>query len=151
MVKMTEIFFYHLEQHTIDKFLPPLLEKILDKGWKALVICSSEHQMTDLNEKLWTYSDDSFLPHGVIEEGFPEEQPVLLVTSFQNINQSEACVLFAEAEKYYDLKEFQRVLYAFSGEDQRLIARKAWVHYKAQGYSMSYWKQDALGHWKKEQ
>ena len=32
-----EIWFYHLERSTLDQVLPTLLEKTLERGWRALI------------------------------------------------------------------------------------------------------------------
>ena len=34
---MTEILFYHLERAALESVLPGLLEKSLERGWKAVV------------------------------------------------------------------------------------------------------------------
>ena len=35
--QMTEILFYHLEAQPLEKVLPVLLEKSLERGWSAIV------------------------------------------------------------------------------------------------------------------
>ena len=34
---MAELWFYHLERGELERALPPLLEKCLQRGWRALV------------------------------------------------------------------------------------------------------------------
>lgn len=38
---MTEILFYHLQQQPLEKVLPTLLEKSLERGWRVVVQASS--------------------------------------------------------------------------------------------------------------
>ena len=66
---MTEVLFYHLERQPLDRVLPSLLEKTLERGWKAVVRCGSEQRLEALDLALWTYRDDSFLPHGKQADG----------------------------------------------------------------------------------
>ena len=74
---MTEIRFYHLEQRRVDQALPPLLERALEEGRRVLVRASSDEMVAALNERLWTYDDASFLPHGAAGDGDPMTQPSL--------------------------------------------------------------------------
>ena len=60
---MAEIWFYHLEQSALEAALPPLLEKCLARGWRALVRGGQPERLEALDDLLWTWRDDSFLPH----------------------------------------------------------------------------------------
>ena len=61
---MTEILFYHLERQALDAVLPALLERTLERGWRAVVQSGSAERVTALDQLLWTYRADSFLAHG---------------------------------------------------------------------------------------
>ena len=58
-----EVWFYHLERQGLDQVLPTLLERTLQKGWRALVRANSAERVEHLDGWLWSYRDDSFLPH----------------------------------------------------------------------------------------
>ena len=62
---MAELWFYHLERSELERALPPLLEKCLQRGWRALVRCrlARARVMDALDASLWTFRDDSFVPH----------------------------------------------------------------------------------------
>ena len=60
---MTEVLFYHLQNMSLESVLPPLLEKSLERGWRVVVQSTSPERTDALDAHLWTYSDDSFLPH----------------------------------------------------------------------------------------
>ncbi|MHA1134831.1 MAG: DNA polymerase III subunit chi, partial [Alphaproteobacteria bacterium] len=60
----TEVYFYHLENRTLEQVLPTLLERSLERGWRAVVQASSKERVEALNTALWTYRADSFLPPG---------------------------------------------------------------------------------------
>ena len=62
--RMTEILFYHLQRQPLERVLPPLLEKSLERGWRVVVQAASDERVEALDAHLWTYRDDSFLPHG---------------------------------------------------------------------------------------
>src|SRR4051812_30324096 len=75
---MTEVLFYHLQNMSLEAVLPPLLEKSLERGWRVIVQATSEERAEALDAHLWTYRDDSFLPHATWRAGDAQEQPVLI-------------------------------------------------------------------------
>ncbi|MGH6618686.1 MAG: DNA polymerase III subunit chi, partial [Alphaproteobacteria bacterium] len=83
---MTEIRFYHLQRMPLDRALPMLLERTLERGWRAVVQADSEERVQALNGQLWTYGKDSFLPHGTAREGDAALQPVWLTHRDENPN-----------------------------------------------------------------
>ncbi|MEO1106238.1 MAG: DNA polymerase III subunit chi, partial [Pseudomonadota bacterium] len=90
---MSEVLFYHLEHQTLDDVLPLLLEKTLARGWRAVVEVSDESVRDHLDRHLWTYRDESFLPHAKQGDGPAERQPVWLTIGPDNPNGAAVCFL----------------------------------------------------------
>src|ERR1700694_4947883 len=84
--EMTEVLFYHLQHQPLERALPALLEKSLERGWRAIVQAGSEERIEALDAHLWTFRDDSFLPHGTWRESEAAAQPILLTVSEGNPN-----------------------------------------------------------------
>lgn len=146
-----EVWFYHLERSSLDEVLPGLLEKTLQRGWRALVRSPDPDRIEQLDARLWTFRDDAFLPHGVAGEPHAERQPVLLTTAVDaNPNGADALFLIDGAEAG-DLSGFQRCLSLFDGADEVALtrARTDWKAYKGLGLPVSYWKQTDAG-WQKQ-
>jgi DNA polymerase-3 subunit chi len=145
-----EVWFYHLERTGLDQALPELLEKTLRKGWKALVRTRDEGRVEQLDGLLWTYRDESFLPHGIASEPGGARQPILLTTGAENANGADALFLVDGAEAG-DLDGYTRCVVLFDGGDdaQLAVARAQWSAIKATGAPVSYWKQQARG-WEKQ-
>ena len=61
---MAEVLFYHLTAAPLEATLPDLLEKSLARGWRVLLRAGSEAGLGFLDDRLWTFRDDAFLPHG---------------------------------------------------------------------------------------
>jgi DNA polymerase III subunit chi len=146
----TEVWFYHLERTSLEQALPELLEKTLQKGWKALVRVREADRLQRLDSWLWTYRDESFLPHAPDDEAGAERQPILLTTGFENANNADALFLVDGAEPG-ELAGYARCVVLFDGADeaQLAVARAQWSAVKATGVSVSYWKQQARG-WEKQ-
>ena len=147
---MTEVWFYHLERTGLDQALPELLEKTLQRGWKAIVRSPASERIEHLDGWLWSYQDESFLPHAPADDPAAARQPILLTTGFDNPNGADALFLVDGAEPG-DLAGYERCVVLFDGADpaQLGVARAQWSQVKGQGLSVSYWKQQARG-WEKQ-
>lgn len=145
---MAEIGFYHLTRSPLEQALPRLLEKALAAGHRVLLRVGSAERLEFLDRALWTYSDESFLPHGSRADGFADEQPVFLTTAVENPNDAEVLVL-VDAAAGDDIAGFPRVLDLFDGGDpaQVAAARQRWRDALAAGHRCVYWQQTARGSW----
>ena len=146
-----EVWFYHLERTALDQALPELLEKTLQRGWKALVRTGDVQRLDHLDSWLWSYRDDSFLPHGLASEPLADRQPILLTTAAENLNAAQALFLIDGAEPA-SLDGYERCILMFDGRDPEAtaLARARWKTFKAGGYPVSYWRQGAERGWEKQ-
>lgn len=147
----TEILFYHLENEPLDRVLPSLLEKTLERGWRAVVKTGSQERLKVLDALLWTYRDDSFLAHGLASEGSPEEQPVLL-TCDDDVPNGAGVLFLVDGGVASTFEGFSRIVYLFDGHDDEAlaVARSEWQRAKASDSSCTYWQQDERGRWQKK-
>ena len=147
----TEVLFYHLERATLEAVLPSLLEKTLERGWRAVVQSGSAERLEALDDALWTYRDDSFLPHGTVRDGHASAQPVFLTTGGDTPNEASIRFLVdgAEPERY---DGFVRLIFLFDGNDSEAVARARvqWKAAKAAGCGVTYWQQNDAGRWAKK-
>ncbi|MGA0595739.1 DNA polymerase III subunit chi [Enterovirga sp. CN4-39] len=148
---MSEIFFYHLQRQPLEAVLPRLLEKSRERGWRALVRVGSEERLSALDDHLWTYADESFLPHGTAREADAPEHPVLLTTEEANRNGAEILFLVEGAPLPSDLGGYSRVMYLLDGSNEEAVAggRQAYRALREAGHELSYWQQDEEGRWAK--
>jgi len=146
-----EVYFYHLEYRRLENVLPTLLERSLARGWRATVQAASEERVEALNTLLWTYRDESFLPHGSARDGNPQAQPIYLTLGDDNPNASQVRFLVDGAELAGGIS-YERVVYVFDGGDEEALqrARAAWQKAKTGGLSVSYWQQDEDGRWQQK-
>ena len=149
---MTEVLFYHLQRQPIERVLPTLLEKSLGRGWRAVVQAASDERIEALDAHLWTYRDDSFLPHGTYREGEAAAQPILLTVRDDNPNGAAIRFLIDGAPVPTDAAAYQRIVLMFDGEDDDAVAaaRERWKEAKAQGFDVTYWQSDEHGHWQRK-
>ncbi|MFC0243287.1 DNA polymerase III subunit chi [Rhodopseudomonas telluris] len=150
---MTEVLFYHLQGRTIEQVLPPLLEKSLARGWRVVVQAGSEERADALDGHLWTYRDDSFLPHATWRVPDAPQQPILLTAEDSNPNAASVRFLLDSAALPADAESYDRMVLLFDGDDDDAVAmaRDAWKQCKARGFDVTYWQADAEGRWQRRQ
>ncbi len=150
----TEFWFYHMEQAKLEAVLPDILEKILANRATALVkigACLEDApaaEMHRLDTFLWTYKQNSFLPHGRDDEPLADEHPILLTHSAKTAMGRDMVVLIGGAE-IDDLDEAKRCITILDGHntDDKAVARARWQAVKTTGNEAIYWKQDERGRW----
>jgi DNA polymerase-3 subunit chi len=150
---MTELRFYHLQRRKPEEALPRLLEEALRRGERVVVEAPQDEWIEALDERLWTYSDESFLPHGLARDGEPETQPILLTTGADNPNGAALRILLGGARAAPILARepaaYERIIILFDGanEEARAEARAQWAELKAAGHNLSYWREGDSGDW----
>lgn len=140
-----EWWFYHIEQGSLDAAIAPLIEKCLDRKWRVVVV-GHEETVDRLDRALWTWKDQSFIPHGRARTD-AANQPVLLSTEAVPANGAKVAVLLDGSDA--DADQFERVMVVFDGGDEAARA-KARQQYKTAldgGISARYFQQDRGG-WK---
>ena len=148
-----EVRFYHLQRKPLERALPEILQRVLDRGWRAVVMAGSEERVDSLNALLWTYNDRSFLPHGCASDGHAADQPVWLTVAEENPNGATVLVLTDGAGAGADiLAGFELCCELFDGRDPAAVttARAHWKTYKDAGYPLTYWQQTDRGGWEKK-
>ena len=148
---MTEVLFYHLQNMSVENVLPPLLEKSLERGWRVVVQSTSLERTEALDAHLWTYSDDSFLPHASSRVRDAQDQPIILAVEEGNPNSANVRFLIDSAAFPADCDSYERMVLLFNGDDEDALAaaRGAWTDCKSRGFEVTYWQADEQGRWRR--
>ena len=148
---MTEVLFYHLEHQPLERVLPTLLERTLERGWRAVIQSGNEERLEALDTHLWTYRDDSFLPHGIAKDANAALHPIVLTLEDDNPNSATVRFL-VDGASAPTLDGYERVVYLFDGRMQEAVqqARDAWKVAKSAGIEVTYWQQAAGGKWERK-
>jgi DNA polymerase-3 subunit chi len=149
---MAEILFYHLQNQPLEAVLPTLLQKTLERGWRAVVQVTTEERLSALDDHLWTFTEESFLPHGTDREAHAANQPVLITLSDGNANGASIRFLAEGADLPPDIAAYQRIAILFDGTDVEAlaVARDQWRKVKEEGHEATYWQQDERGRWQRK-
>lgn len=145
--------FYHLSSTPLVKALGELAGKAVAQGRKILVAVP-EGKAQALDDGLWTYKQDNFLPHGLTGDPHPEKTPVWISASAGEWasppNEADTLIITdgVNASGHYSL-----ICDIFDGSDQTQLeqARARWQQVKEKGLAPSYFQQTATGGWEQKQ
>ncbi|CAA7624500.1 DNA polymerase III, chi subunit [Candidatus Terasakiella magnetica] len=145
---MTQIGFYHLTRSPLEQALPKLLDKALAAGFRAVVMAGSPERVEALNDRLWTYEPESWLPHGSAKDGDAALQPIWLTHTDENPNAATILVM-CDGTASSMVATFSRCLDLFDGNDPEAVqaARERWKQWKAEGHTLIYYQQGDGGGW----
>lgn len=150
---MTEALFYHLERRALEDVLPGLIEKTLERGWRALIRTESAERAEAIDNLLWTYDEASFLPHAQAGDGDSARQKVLITVESDNPNAANVLFLVGGTSADWSAAaQYTRIVTMFDGRDADALgrARTAWKDAKSAGHDATYWKESPSGKFEKQ-
>ena len=114
-----------------------------------VVVQAPDAQARDaLNERLWTYSEDSFLPHGGPGDGDPATQPIFLTETDEAPNGVRLRVLLVPVNALlFVAAGVVRIVVLFGAraEEAMAAARASWKALRDAGEATSYWREGDEG------
>lgn len=136
---MTRIDFYILKDTANDahfQFACKLTEKAYRLGHKVFIYTDSKADAHHVDELLWTYKTESFLPHNLQNEG-PNAPPPIQISYKEDIkNQHDVFInLSTRIPEFFS--RFNRVAeIAANHEEMRQTSRDHYKFYKDRGYPL---------------
>lgn len=148
---MADIRFYHMEQATLDQALPAITMKAFQSGKRVMIRVPDKAGATRLNDLLWSFHPNVFLPHGADGDKHADKQPVWITSAETNDNNAEILIL-THGCTADNVADFDMVCEMLDGrvESQIKDARARWKIYKADEHELTYWQQDDGGKWGKK-
>ncbi|NIJ20127.1 DNA polymerase-3 subunit chi [Sphingomonas naasensis] len=143
-----QVDFYHLTQVPLERALPQIAEKILASGGRLVIVADDAAQRARLDQLLWSYSPESFLPHGQAGGEDDSDQPVLIAATTDAANGARNVALVDGIWRDEALG-FDRAFHFFD-ETRIADARAAWKGLADRdSVTRNYWKQNDAGRWEK--
>ncbi len=150
---MERIDFYHLQKSNLDETLPKLVSKAYETKKNIKIKVGNELRTDFLNSLLWTFDEESFLPHGVKKEGFADMQPIFLSSDDEIPNNAKILFLVDGADiTPEESQEFERTVYIFDGNNENELskARQIWKTFASADIERHYWQQNDQGKWEEK-
>lgn len=143
---MAQIDFYILDQgtqHEANLLACRLLEKAYQANQAVYVHMPSSESAKQLDALLWTYRDDSFIPHALVDE--EKEADILIRIGYADLDApylntmaSNGLLLNLTAETPGFYHHFPRMMEIIQ-QDASLqqLARERYKHYRDQGHQLN--------------
>ena len=150
---MGELRFYHLTEVPLERALPVMLERTLERGQRAVIRGGHADRLGFLNGLLWTYDDAGFLPHGMDGDTDAAEHPVWLTVQAEIPNGAKTLFLIDGAEvSSEEVSDMEVTALLFDGHDESAVeaARRQWKALTSGGQKAVYWAQEGGSRWVKK-
>ncbi len=136
---MTEVDFYLLKDdspHGRAQFACRLADKAYRLGNRIFIHTESADQTQQLDKLLWTFQQNSFVPHGVYQIGQDDPPPVQLAHDAEPDAGNQVLInLAADVPVFFS--RFERVAELVNDNaDVRQQGRKRYTFYKDRGYTL---------------
>ena len=150
---MTQIIFYSSAPLQVENTLFALIEKSIEKGYKSLLLFLDKEKCSMIDEKLWTYKQNSFLPHLSEDEEISNEVDIPIYLSTKNENPYEAELLFSiDGYMPDNINNFKRLIIIIDKNDKILLEKykKYYLDINKDFEDIVFYKSDDNGKWIEE-
>ena len=136
---MTRVDFYSLgEGSTADRFLLAcrLVERIYAEGYRIYIQVPDGERARHLDRLLWTFRQQSFLPHGLFDEADRKLTPILIGVDADPVDEDQVLInLGLRVPEFF--ARFRRLCELLDRDPAVLAAgRERFSYYRNRGYAL---------------
>lgn len=138
---MTKIDFYQIDQEDHLLFTCRLVDKIYQQGHAVHIHTKSLAESESLDDLLWSFRPEHFIPHAICQDSEPEEDtPILISHEIEPVAHDDVLVNLSDQVPDF-FSRFTRVAEVVPlDENSRAAARISYKFYKDRGYTLDYHK-----------
>ncbi|KTC65417.1 DNA polymerase III subunit chi (plasmid) [Legionella adelaidensis] len=113
-----------------------LVEKAYLRGHRVFIFCDSQTDAHKIDELLWTFKEDSFIPHNLQGEG-PEPPPAVQI-GFSSEPRGYNDILLNLSKSIPSFTgRFKRIIEIVNGtEDAKEVSRQHYREYRSKQYNL---------------
>ena len=140
--KLEKVYFYNSSQRDIVADIAVLAEKLFLKNDNILISCSDQETVSVVDDFLWAYREDSFIPHSIKNNEKTPGYPILITTSIDERYEHDILlVLNGGLIKEKDWQKFAKIYYFFDDQDneEKENARSMWKNFSSLNAECKYW------------
>ncbi len=139
---MTEVIFIEVFESRMEMRACEIAERAYLQGDKLQVIAADTHQADRLDELLWTFRPDSFIPHGLAKGEKDEIAPPVVITSEEEKLPGYETLLMMEYCQARTLLKFAQAIHLIVVDNQKRLdaSRDYWTKLKEAGFSLRHQK-----------
>jgi len=136
---VTRIDFYILKEGSHgDRFLLAcrLVERIYETGYRTHIQVADREEAHHLDRLLWTFKQQSFLPHGLANDADRELTPILIGHNGDPVEESQVLInLAARVPPFFE--GFERLCELVDHDAKvREAGRKRYAYYRERGFPL---------------
>ena len=137
---MAKVDFYVIPQASENEahfFACRLIEKIYNQGLKVYIHTDSKSAAQALDDLLWSFRPESFVPHTIINSEDEEDIPVIIGYGKEHTGPDQVLInLSTEVPAFHH--KFQRITeIVCNNEESKKVRREHWSYYKQHGFELS--------------
>ncbi len=137
---MTLIDFYVLPKQTVDEqhhFACRLIEKAVRQGNRVMVATKNEDESKKLDDTLWSFRPDSFVPHTLLGDTKAAESPVI-ISHGEDDDSHHDVLINLRLEVPAQFSRFKRLAEVVIQDNSVLEnSRLSYAFYKKRGYPIN--------------
>ena len=140
--KLEKVYFYNSSQRDIVSDIGVLTEKLFLKNDRVVIFCADQETVTVVDDFLWAYKEDSFIPHSIKKNEKTTVYPILISTSIdEGYKHDVLLVLNGMLIKEKDWQKFSKIYYFFDDQDnkEKENARSMWKSFSSLDAECKYW------------
>lgn len=142
MNKVTEVIFVEVTASRMEMRACEIAEHSYAQGERLQIIAIDEEQAARLDDLLWTYKPDNFIPHGLWKSMDNESGQSVVITTRKERVPGVASLLTLDYCPVEIIQQFSKVIHVVLVDNQERLeaSRRYWTLLKDAGFSLSHQK-----------
>ena len=140
--KLEKAYFYNSSQRDVVADISWLTEKLYKERNSILVCCKDQETVEVIDDFLWGYKEDAFIPHSIEKKEQSAVYPILVTTDIDEQHKHDVLlVLSGVLIKEKDWRKFSKAYYFFDDQEdkEKENAREMWKSFSALNIVCKYW------------
>ena len=140
--KLEKVYFYNSSERDIVSDICVLTEKLFLKNDSIVIFCTDQETVAVVDDFLWAYKEDGFIPHSIKNNEKPSIHPILITTRIdEGCEHDILLVLNGVLIKEKDWQKFAKIYYFFDDQDniEKENARSMWKSFSSLDAECKYW------------
>jgi DNA polymerase-3 subunit chi len=139
---MTEVLFVEVTANRLEIRVCELAEAIYARGERLQILVPDSGQASRLDDLLWTFRPDRFIPHGLLEPAGAHPTLPVVITTREEPVPGIRHLLMLELASLEFMRSFVEAIHfvVVDSPDRREASRRYWVKLREAGFSLRHQK-----------
>ena len=140
--KLEKAFFYNSSNRDLVADIALLTENIFKKNNRIVIFCTDQETAEVVDDYLWSFRDDSFIPHSIKKCGKTSLNPILVTSDLDEGYEHNVLLAFnGVLIKEKDWEKFTKIYYFFDDQNkkEKHNARSMWKSFSSFDVNCKYW------------